>query len=212
MDVQSRTSDPVDATVGAPLWAAAVLTAIWLGSVLVGGGGLDQAIVRATHVSERPWVLAVIFITRLGDWAVLVALPFFAAAALAIRGRRRLGLFVLGSAIVGRLLVELQKAVLGRARPDQFDGMVVVESYAFPSGHAANSMIVYVLLALLLVPDERRSLAVGAAIVLSLMIGISRVLLGVHWPTDVLGGWAFGLLWLLVCFRAVGNWAGVNAR
>lgn len=182
-----------------PPIATAGLFVVWVLMVLVGGNEVDRWIVVNAHVTERPWVLAVLYITRLGDWEVLMALPFFAAAWFLYRRRRRLALFLLGSVVLGRLLVEIQKGVLGRARPEEHEAFVEVESFAYPSGHAANSMIVYLLLALLLVEQrDRRKIAAAAAVILSLMIGVSRVLLGVHWPTDVIGGWAFGLLWVLI--------------
>jgi membrane-associated phospholipid phosphatase len=79
---------------------------------------------------------------------------------------------------------------------------VVVKTQSFPSGHASSSMIFYLTLAIALTAGTRwhRPAAV-AAIVLSLLIGTSRVMLGVHWPSDVVGGWAFGMLWVLLTLR-----------
>lgn len=192
-------NDPAATGVPRQFLAMGLLTSTWVLMVLIGGNELDRSILVDAHVAERPWVLVILYSTRLGDWEVLMALPFFAAAWLVYRRRGRLALFLLGSVMLGRLLVEIQKAVLGRVRPEEFEGFIQIESFAYPSGHAANSMIVYFLLALLLVEDpDRRNLAAAAAVLLSLMIGVSRVLLGVHWPTDVVGGWAFGLLWVLV--------------
>ena len=87
-------------------------------------------------------------------------------------------------------------------RPDVEPHLVVVKTSSFPSGHAANSMIFYVALALVLTSGTRwhRQAAAGAMLG-SLMIGASRVMLGVHWPSDVIGGWAFGLLWVLLTLR-----------
>ena len=83
---------------------------------------------------------------------------------------------------------------------------MVVKTSSFPSGHAANSMIFYLALALVLTAGTRwhRPAAV-AALLLSLLIGTSRVMLGVHWPSDVVGGWAFGLLWVLLTLRLAGR-------
>lgn len=188
------------------------LAAIWLGALLLGGGVVDRDIIINAHVSEPPWLLPVLVATRLGDWEVLLAIPFFATGWLLLKRGKRPALFLLGAVLLGRLLVSLQKYIFARVRPDEHEYLVRVETYAFPSGHAANSMIVYLLLALLLVQDEgRRRIAVAAAFLLSLLIGISRVLLGVHWPTDVVGGWAFGLLWVIFCVRMRGG-VGLNGQ
>jgi undecaprenyl-diphosphatase len=100
----------------------------------------------------------------------------------------------------GRGLVILEKEWFARARPEEHLQMVEVHYKSFPSGHSANSMIVYLSLALLLAPERHRRGWVTAAIILSLLVGISRPMLGVHWPSDVLGGWSFGLFWTLLVF------------
>src|SRR5437870_9648074 len=104
--------------------------------------------------------------------------------------------------LVGRGLSEVQNYAIARVRPDLEPHLVVVKTSSFPSGHAASSMIFYLTLALALAAGTRWSRpAAGAAILLSLLIGTSRVMLGVHWPSDVIGGWAFGLLWVLLTFK-----------
>ena len=75
--------------------------------------------------------------------------------------------------------------------------VVLTHSLSFPSAHAANSMIVFPALVLFLIP-QRRGPAMVAAIVASLLVGASRPLLGVHWPSDVVAGWAIGAAWLLI--------------
>jgi len=104
--------------------------------------------------------------------------------------------------LIGRGLSEVQKYWIGRVRPDLEPHLVVVQTSSFPSGHATSSMIFYLTLALVLIRERHwhRAAAVGA-ILLSLCIGLSRVMLGVHWPSDVVGGWAFGLLWVLLTLR-----------
>jgi undecaprenyl-diphosphatase len=91
-----------------------------------------------------------------------------------------------------RALVDWLKDMTARPRPDF--GQIVSNSMAYPSGHSANSMTVYLAVALLVIPAPWRRASAIAAIILSLMIGLSRVYLGVHWPSDVVGGWALGLL------------------
>jgi len=104
--------------------------------------------------------------------------------------------------LVGRALSEAQKFWIARVRPDLEPHLVVVRTSSFPSGHATSSMIFFLTLALVLGEGTRwRGLAVSAALLLSFLIGISRVMLGVHWPSDVIGGWAFGLLWVMLTLR-----------
>lgn len=194
--------DDRPAEAGLRLWPLLALVLVWLAMLLLGGGDVDQAILRRVHVSGPPWLAPVNLVTRFGDWQLLLGATFLAAGWLLYRRRLRLAGFLLVSTLLGRGLVAIQKLALGRLRPEQDDPMVVVDSFAFPSGQAANSMILYLLLVLLLIEDpRRRTLAAVAAVLASLLIGVSRVLLGLHWPSDVVGGWAFGLLWVLLSVR-----------
>ena len=107
---------------------------------------------------------------------------------------------------IGRALSEAQKYWVGRVRPDLEPHLVVVKTSSFPSGHATSSMIFYLTLALVLTAGTRwHRLAVAGALLLSLLIGASRVMLGVHWPSDVIGGWSFGLLWVLLTLKLAGR-------
>jgi undecaprenyl-diphosphatase len=95
--------------------------------------------------------------------------------------------------IAAGVLVLLWLWRIGRGR------LELVKTSSFPSGHAASSMIFYTTMALALTTGTRlHRAAVAGAILLSLMVGTSRVMLGVHWPSDVIGGWSFGLLWALI--------------
>jgi undecaprenyl-diphosphatase len=87
-------------------------------------------------------------------------------------------------------------------RPDLGEHLVVVETMSFPSGHSTSSIVFFVVLALVLTQGSRwRPLAVAAGLFVAVCVGVSRVMLGVHWPSDVLGGWSFGLLWVLLTLR-----------
>jgi undecaprenyl-diphosphatase len=116
---------------------------------------------------------------------------------------------VLGGTISGSWAVGLIKTLVGRPRPALIDHLVEVWSASFPSGHAANSAIIYLTIALLLMQIvESRSARwylVGVAAALVTLIGVSRVYLGVHWPSDVLAGWSFGTLWSLAWW-SLGGW------
>jgi len=182
----------------------ALLTAFWLGALLWGGLGLgaDRSLYLALYAGGDPPLLALSrFLSMLGRYYVLIPLAIAAAVYLAFKRRRRAALLLV--IVFGcRLLVELQKTIFARPRPILTDHLVEVSSLSFPSGHSANSMATLVAVALLLPTGMRwKWIGVTGAVLLSLLVGFSRVALGVHWPSDVIGGWAFGLLWLLLMVR-----------
>ena len=187
-----------------PSWrtaaAVAVLALVWLAMLMWGGGSLDRTIYEALYAGHRPLLLPVaLVLTFLGQAVLLVAMGFVVAALLWWRGRGRLALTLLLVVLVGRVLSEAQKYWIARVRPELEPHLVVVKTSSFPSGHSASSMIFYLTIALALTAGTRwHRVAAAAAILLSLAIGTSRVMLGVHWPSDVVGGWAFGLLWVLL--------------
>jgi undecaprenyl-diphosphatase len=182
------------------LLLACALTLIWLAMFLLGTGDVDLAILRALYAGDRPFLAdAARLLTLLGGWYFVTPIAVIVALAVALRGRIWLGLVLFVGTTIGRLLVELQKYQLGRLRPDENPHLVNVYSLSFPSGHSANAMLLYVTLALTLFDDpRRRRIWLGSALVLALLIGLSRVLLGVHWPSDVLAGWSFGLIWSIL--------------
>jgi undecaprenyl-diphosphatase len=191
-----------------PQWrfiaALVTLTGVWLGMLLWGGGGpLDRAIYEALYSGNRPTLVIVArMFTALGQPTVLIAAGVLCALGLWHWGRGRLAVLLVLIVTIGRALSEAQKYWIARVRPDIEPHLVVVKTSSFPSGHATSSMIFYLALALALTAGTRwQRIAAGAAVLLSLLIGTSRVMLGVHWPSDVIGGWAFGLLWVLVTLR-----------
>jgi len=121
--------------------------------------------------------------------------------------RVRTALFVLAATSAGIVLAGLLKQIYDRPRPSLVPHLVEVTSSSFPSGHAADSAIVYLTLAALLARtvQERplRIYIIGTAILLTLLIGVSRVYLGVHWPSDVVAGWTIGAAWALACSLAL---------
>ncbi|HEY6048056.1 MAG TPA: phosphatase PAP2 family protein, partial [Sphingomicrobium sp.] len=183
--------------------AAALLAAIWLVMLLLGRGALDRTLYEALYAGGKPGlILLARSFTALGEPTVLIGAGFIVACWLWRWGRGRLAGALLLVVLLGRGLSEVQKFTIARVRPDLEPHLVVVKTSSFPSGHAASSMIFYLTLALALVPGkQRRRLAAAGAILLSVLIGTSRVMLGVHWPSDVVGGWAFGMLWVLLTVR-----------
>ncbi|BBE34022.1 hypothetical protein SmB9_16800 [Sphingosinicella microcystinivorans] len=173
--------------------AAAV---VWAAAAHFGGpaSSADAALLAALHAGQIPGLAtAARVVTELGGWIALTAATASAVIWLWLRQRRREALFLFLVVAGARLAAAAQKHVFARERPDVAH-LVDVSSASFPSGHAANSLVTFLVLAVVL--SGSRS-AVGLAVAFAGCVGISRVMLGVHWPSDVLGGWAFGLAWVL---------------
>ncbi|WP_158266515.1 phosphatase PAP2 family protein [Allosphingosinicella deserti] len=177
------------------------LVLLFIAMLLVGGPGseLDRGILIAAQHAEL--VPAARMLTTVGGWAVVIPITLLGAAWLLYRRHRRQALLLCGLLLSERALVEAFKELFDRARPDPHGHLVVVNSMAFPSGHAANAMTLGLGFALLVVPAARRTSAVLAALVFAAAIGLSRPILGVHWPSDVIGGWALGAAWTLLLVR-----------
>jgi undecaprenyl-diphosphatase len=187
------------------------------------GARLDRAIMLALRVPGHPdqpagpaWLpSAMRDVTALGSTTVLSMIVIVTTSFLALLRRYRAAALVLAATILGASLVTLVKALVSRARPDIVERLMVETSHSFPSGHSANSAIVYLTLATLLFPvvRERRMRVFLLAVALLLVgaIGVSRVYLGVHWPSDVLAGWAFGSLWALLWWWIELRWFRTQA-
>ena len=141
--------------------------------------------------------------TSFGSVTGLLIVTAAALGYLLISGRPRTALFVLAATAGGTTIGKLLKLAYDRPRPGLVPHLVDVTSASFPSGHAVDSAIVYLTLAALIartVPDRAARLyLLSVAVLLTLMVGISRVYLGVHWPSDVVAGWTFGAAWALLC-------------
>ena len=183
------------------------LALAWVVMLLFGGMELDRALLTTLYAGERPdFALPARILTELGGLQVLVPLTFAAAAWLGYRRHFRAALLLLGITLSGRAIVALLKSHTARLRPEDHEHLVEVQSYAFPSAHTANATLVYLSLALLLTSTyPSRAIALWAAAWMSLLIGASRIVLGVHWPSDVIAGWAFGLFWTLLLLRLSGH-------
>jgi undecaprenyl-diphosphatase len=188
--------------------AIVALAGLWLVMLRFGGGPLDRDVYEALYAGHRPALLTTARVfTFLGEPTVLIAAGFIVACWLWWRNRSRLAIALLLVILIGRGLGVVQKYWIARVRPDAEPHLVVVKSSSFPSGHATSSMIFYLALALALTAGSRwQRPAVAGAILLSLAVGTSRVMLGVHWPSDVIGGWAFGMLWVLLTLRLAERW------
>jgi undecaprenyl-diphosphatase len=192
----------------------AALAALWLAMLLLGTGDGDREVLMALYAGDEPWpALAAMGFTYLGNWPTVVVVTILGAAWLAYRGKRRAALVLLFASFSGRLLVILEKAYFARLRPEEHLRLAEVHYQSFPSGHSANSMIVYLGLALLAFDDPKhRRWAVAGAVALSVLIGLSRPMLGVHWPSDVVAGWSFGLFWTLLVLGLAERWQKKEKR
>ena len=191
-----------------PVLLAGILAPLWLAMLLLGAGAVDRDILYALYTRDEPLLMqAALGVTQLGNWWTVVGVTLAGALLLFYRGKRWGALTLLIATFTGRALVILQKDYFARLRPEENLRLVEVSYQSFPSGHAANPTIAYVALALLLFDDpKRRRVAVLTAMVLALLIGISRPMLGVHWPSDVVAGWAFGLMWIALIFAMMERW------
>mgnify|MGYP004498729071 CR=1 FL=1 len=183
-----------------------LLVLVWIAAVVaqIRTSVFDLLLLDWLYAGSTAWLVrAAGFVTALGGWKVLVPFTLLAAWILLRRGERRHALYLLAFAVWGRAVVDIVKLTVGRTRPDGVEHLSETFSASFPSGHAANSTIVYCTAAILLAP--RRPGVLGAALALSFAIGVSRLFLGVHWPSDVVGGWTLGLLWTLALHRLVQN-------
>ena len=138
-------------------------------------------------------------ITALGGVAVLVIVTLSSAAYMLMTRRPRMALLLVGSVVGAEILNSVLKVGFARPRPELVAHQALVFTASFPSGHSVMSAATYLTLGALLAQIQSRHrekvFLLGLAITLTLLVGLSRVYLGVHWPTDVLAGWALGAAW-----------------
>jgi undecaprenyl-diphosphatase len=185
---------------GARYLLASALACTWLAMLLFGARSVDLEILSSLYGGDDPALVAVArVLTVFGDPTMLIGLGLAAAAWLYHSRGRSYAIGVVAVTLLGRAVVEAQKYAIDRPRPAEVLGLVHTRTPSFPSGHATSSMIVYVTLAIVLTRSRRaRAAAVCAALLCSIAIGTSRSILGVHCPSDVVAGWSFGLLWVLL--------------
>ena len=188
-------------------WATGVLLMDMAGAD--GAVGLDRVVVAYVADRRYAWLTTTLrHVTWLGTAFVL--LPLVGVVGVAVR--RRVGSWTtmahlgvsLGGAIV---LYDAIKLLVGRPRPPVGQLVSTATGFAFPSGHTTQMAAVTVTLAILGTARSgsrsRRALAWGATALIVLVVGVSRIYLGVHWPTDVLAGSALGALWAVLTVRTL---------
>lgn len=192
--------------------SAAILAVFVVGltSNVLGGNGLTaiDSPVSNWAIAHRNGTLTPVAktVSNLGGTVAMTILAVLAVAVFATRGYRREAALIAATGLGAWVLVDGGKNLIARPRPPIHDHLVVKTNYAYPSGHSLGSIAVIGVLAVLLIPRLRRPvtrwIAAIAATIFVAAVGLSRIYLGVHWPTDVLGGWSLGALWVIVCFSA----------
>lgn len=185
--------------------------------------GLDTALLLAfrnpADISDPlgpPWFEEFVTeITSLGGYPILIALVVAVVGFLLVIRRFGLALYLSISLGAGTAISQLLKTLYDRPRPDLVDHLVTTHTASFPSGHATMSTVVYLTLAALIVrivaQKRVRVYVLAVAVAISIAVGLSRIYLGVHWPSDVAAGWALGVAWACLSWLvASGLRAGRN--
>ena len=148
-------------------------------------------------------------VTALGGLGILAALTLAVGGFLWLQGNRRSMWLMLLAVAGGQAMSTLAKAGFDRPRPDLVPHGMQVYTASFPSGHSMMAAVTYLTLAALVarVQPSRalKAYVLALAVLVTVAVGVSRVYLGVHWPTDVLAGWAAGAAWALGCWL-VARW------
>jgi len=212
--VATRDRGELRLLLGAVALVAATLGLVALVGNVLGGDTqeFDERILKSLRKVEDPavpigpnWLsLAAFDITALGGPTVLGLAVAAVLGYLVLYGLFRNALFVLFASAGGWVLNEILKQIFARPRPTVVPHLREVMSPSFPSGHALTSAVVFLTLGALLMRVAERPLVkwycIGVAMLATALVGASRVYLGVHYPTDVLGGWLIGLSWALLCW------------
>ena len=173
-------------------------------------GWFDRAVRAGVHAwASPPLTFAMRILTSLGAFPFLAILGMSFSWLLGAEGRRRNAILLLSATLGGEGLDQALKFLLERPRPAVFFGLAQPASYSFPSGHSMASACFYGALAIIVCSRMRsrawRSVIALAAAAVIVLVGFSRIYLGVHYPTDVLGGYLAAVAWMAL-LRAAGVW------
>ena len=189
--------------------------ALWLFATLAYGilakesFTFDQQILRALRELHRPLLdIVMLGLTYMGQPIVLLSLSAGLGIWLLRLGERSQATVLIIAAAGATALNIVLKHLFGRSRPMLWERVVDVGQYSFPSGHAMISMVTFGMIGYLLSTKfpQWRGRIFGLTLALVMGIGLSRLYLGVHWPTDIIGGYAAGMVWLLTCIFSLQVW------
>ncbi len=173
---------------------------------------LDSDLASSAHraVVAHAWLLrAAQVLTNLGAPAAVEAVGALVAIVLLAKGYRRSALYLFVCIAGGYLLSTLGKFAVGRARPVFPDPVAHARGLSFPSGHAAGAATFWLSLAVLAaprLPARRRGALLVGALIVGVVVAVTRVLLGVHYPTDVTAGLLLGWGWVVACTALFATW------
>src|SRR5262249_32062324 len=202
-------------TLGLVVAGALVWTFLELSFEVVTGSpvvGTDVRVINlVSTLRTAPLDQGIYLITFLGSGGAIVALTVVAALVALIAGRPRDAVVLVLAVVAGALFFELVKLLVQRPRPPLEDARIVQGGFSFPRRHSTLAATCYGTVAYLLIRVARYDggkvlVGVGAAL-LVVAIGVSRIYLGVHYPSDVLAGWAAGALWVVLVILAEQVWA-----
>ena len=175
-------------------------------------GRLDGSVSTHMHlvaIGHPAWVRAMELVSNVGSPTVTRSLIGVLAVLLWVRRARRLAIWAAVTMAGGALIDTVLKSAVGRARPHFANPVAVAPGGSFPSGHAFTATLaagVVLLWVLPLLSSRGRTVAWVLAVAVALAVGVSRVALGVHWVSDVVGGWLLGVALLAVTCAAFETW------
>ena len=152
---------------------------------------------------SEPWISIAEVVTLLGNTVTMTVLTLAVVVALAATRHRVDAVFVGAGVLSGYAVMQALKYSFARDRPPVEDRLLNIDTFSFPSGHAMMTMVVFGLFAVSAyrcfawVRSHRWVLVIAP--VLSILVGLTRIQLAVHWATDVVAGWLFGAIWVVLC-------------
>lgn len=166
----------------------------------------DRPVMMWLHGAATSWLTAAMeVVTQLGGLVLVAVVATVAAVVLWRRGTRRNATLLAAAVIGSTLLNSALKAIFRRSRPDFWEHLVTENSYSFPSGHAMATMALTAAVVVLAWRTKWKwaSVAIGALYIMA--VGVSRMYLGVHYPSDILAGWSVSVMWVVIVVIVLGR-------